>query len=404
MKRIGDVGVSLLDCDHRTPKGTDRGYPYLAIPNVIDGRLDLSSVRLISDEDYRSWTRRTKPQAGDVILTRRARVGDTAVIPEGLSCAIGQNLVILRSDGKQVDQSYLRWTLRGPLYEEQKQQFLNVGAVFDSLNCADIPKFVIPLPPLTIQHRIASILGALDDKIELNRQMNETLEAMARAIFKSWFVKVEHSEEDPAGDARSPVPFDLSVDIVSGGTPKTSVSDYWHGDVPWFSVADAPSPSDVFVLSTEKSITPKGIASSAAKVMPPLTTIISARGTVGECALTAVPMAMNQSCYGLRGRDGRGAYYTYFAARHVAAELRHSGHGSVFNTVTRDTFRSVRFPLPPVRETIEFDNQVESLMLRILSNLRESRLLKEVRDTLLPKLLSGEIRVGEAETLVESVV
>jgi type I restriction enzyme, S subunit len=98
-----------LDCDHRTPKAQAGGYPYLAIPNIRDGRLDLSDVRLISQDDLVSWTRRTKPRAGDVVLTRRARYGDTAVVPEGLACALGQNLVILRSDGTCVDQSYLRW-------------------------------------------------------------------------------------------------------------------------------------------------------------------------------------------------------------------------------------------------------------------------------------------------------
>src|SRR5438128_62280 len=98
--RLRDAEVSLLDCEHRTPPAATDGFPYVAIPNIVDGRLDLSSVRLISEADYRAWTRKTRPQAGDIIMSRRGRVGDTAVVPTGLDCAIGQNLVILRSSGR----------------------------------------------------------------------------------------------------------------------------------------------------------------------------------------------------------------------------------------------------------------------------------------------------------------
>jgi type I restriction enzyme, S subunit len=177
----------------------------------------------------------------------------------------------------------------------------------------------LPLPPLPIQHAIAHILGTLDDKIELNRRMNETLEAMARALFQSWFVDFdpvhaktegrdpglpkdladlfpdhfEHSElgQIPAGWWVHP--FSAMVEVIGGGTPKTSVSEYWDGNIPWFSVADAPSESDVFVISTEKCITRKGIENSSARLLPEGTTIISARGTVGKLALVGTPMTIN---------------------------------------------------------------------------------------------------------------
>lgn len=92
VKRLCDAGVILYDCDHRTPKPAESGYPYIAIPQIQQGRLDLSDVRTISKEDYVSWTKKNKPQAGDIIVTRHARVGDTAVVPLGLDCAIGQTL------------------------------------------------------------------------------------------------------------------------------------------------------------------------------------------------------------------------------------------------------------------------------------------------------------------------
>src|SRR6266511_3507106 len=105
---LADAGVHVLDCEHKTPLDAGQGHPYIAIPNLVDGRIDLTKVRRISDDHLQEWTRRTRPQAKDIIVTRRGRVGDSAVVPNGLDCAIGQNLVLLRSDGAQVDQDFLR--------------------------------------------------------------------------------------------------------------------------------------------------------------------------------------------------------------------------------------------------------------------------------------------------------
>jgi type I restriction enzyme, S subunit len=253
---LAEAGAVVLDCEHKTPAAQEKGIPYLAIPNVQDGRIDIDDVRLISQQDYEEWTRRTVPQAGDILLTRRGRVGDTAPIPSGLKCAIGQNLVLIRSNSPRLEQGYLRWALTGSTYREQVYKHLNVGAVFDSLNVSDIPKFEIPLPPLQTQRQIADILSAFDDKIELNRQMNRTLEQMARALFKSWFIDFDpvHAKrrgEQPAGmDAGTAAlfpdrfeqidgkevpegwtwqPFDTDLVLLEGGTPKTTNEEFWGG-------------------------------------------------------------------------------------------------------------------------------------------------------------------------------
>lgn len=193
IRRLCDVGVGLLDCEHATPSPAEDGYPYVAIPDVKNGRIDLGQARRISRADFERWTRRTKPQAGDVIVTRRGRVGDSAVVPEGAEVAIGQNLVILRSDGEQVDQRYLRWLVRSPAYWREVDRYLNVGAVFSSLNCGEIPLFELPVPPLPTQREIADILGVLDDKIELNRRIAATAHELAHAIFRA-----RYRSDDPA--------------------------------------------------------------------------------------------------------------------------------------------------------------------------------------------------------------
>ncbi len=183
MKPLGDVGIRVLDCEHKTPIALAEGYPYIAIPQIQDGRIDLASARRISYDDFTEWTRRTKPQAGDIVVTRRGRVGDTAPIPFGAWTAIGQNLVLLRSDTSQIDPSYLRWATRGPWWRGEVNRMLNVGAVFDSLNVSDLPSMRIPVPPIAEQRAIAATLGALDDKIESNRRTVGLLLNLATALY-----------------------------------------------------------------------------------------------------------------------------------------------------------------------------------------------------------------------------
>ena len=291
-----------------------------------------------------------------------------------------------------------------------------------------IEAFEFDLPPLAEQKAIAAVLGALDDKIELNRRMNATLETMARALFQSWFVDFdpvrakldgrqpvgmdqatsalfpEHLEDSPLGHI--PKGWEVcslanKIELLSGGTPKTSVSDFWDGAIPWYSVKDAPSETDVWVIQTEKQVTKLGIENSAAQVLPQGTTIISARGTVGKLALVGTPMAMNQSCYGVSGVKGYSDYFTYFALRQATADLQQRTHGTVFDTITRQTFETLDCIFPPAPLTQAFDRSVEPLLAQIRANLHQSRTLATLRDTLLPKLLSGELRVVDTGNLIQ---
>jgi type I restriction enzyme S subunit len=286
-------------------------------------------------------------------------------------------------------------------------------------------------PPLSEQRAIAHILGTLDDKIELNRRMNATLEEMARTLFRSWFVDFDpvHAKAEgrqPAGmdaamAALFPDRFEATesgnvptgwgittlnklVEVISGGTPKTSVEKYWNGKIPWFSVVDAPDPGEVFVLDTERHITQVGLTSCASPLLAVGTSIISARGTVGKVALVAEPMAVNQSCYGIRDIGGRGNYYIHFLLRQCVAQLQQNSHGSVFETIIRSTLETLAVAAPPLSVCQAYESPVRSIMSRLLVNLHENRCLSEMRDTLLPRLLSGEIRVHEAERQLEAVL
>ena len=167
---------------------------------------------------------------------------------------------------------------------------------------------------------------------------------------------------------------------------------------------DAPTETDVWVIHTEKSVTELGISNSAAQIFPEKTTIITARGTVGKLALTGTPMAMNQSCYGVRGIPGYGNYFTYYTLRAATAQLKQHTHGTVFDTITRQTFETLNCIFAPPKLTAAFDLTVEPLLEQIRANLQQSRTLATIRDALLPKLLSGELSVAKNSKLREGIV
>jgi type I restriction enzyme S subunit len=281
-----------------------------------------------------------------------------------------------------------------------------------------------PVPPLADQLKIASLLGSLNDKIELNRRMNETLEAIARAIFKDWFVdfgptraKTEGRTPYLAPDIWSLFPNRLDSEgkpegwemrtlseffsIIGGGTPKTTVAEYWNGDIPWFSVVDTPSDGSAFVHATEKSITLRGLEESSARLVSAGTTIITARGTVGNLAIAAQDMAFNQSCYALQGEGPVGGSFVFLAAKHMVGQLQTLAHGSVFSTITRQTFDALTLPKAPDAVFVAFEELVQCIFSKAKANGAESLKLATMRDLLLPKLMSGEIRLKDTENLVQ---
>jgi len=389
--RLDEASEGVFDCPHSTPELTATGPFVVRTQDIITGVFRADHAARVSEETYAERTARVIPGRGDLLYSREGTYfGIAAEVPRNTRVCLGQRMVLIRPDKRQLDFGFLcRW-LNSPIMAAHIHGYRD-GTVAERLNLPTIRALPVLIPPLPEQRAIAHILGTLDDKIELNRRMNQTLEAMAQALFKSWFV-------DPTRDGLPKgwreVPFAETVSILGGGTPKTSVSEYWGGGIPWFSVADAPQNSDVFVIDTEKKITQVGVDNSSTQILPVGTSIISARGTVGKVALVGVPMAMNQSCYGLRGKAGARGFYTYYSTRALVSELQQHAHGSVFDTITRDTLAGVSIAEPPSPSVEQFEEAIAPCMERIKSNLLQSRTLAQLRDTLLPKLLSGELRVA----------
>ena len=402
---------------------------YLDTGNISENRV--SEIQRLELGKHKIPSRaRRKVQPGDIVYStvrpNQKHFGLLKSVPQSFLASTG--FAVLRGVDGLADTGFIYWFLAQDHVVDYLHSIAeNSTSAYPSIKPSDLEQLTLSLPPLPEQRAIAHVLGTLDDKIELNRRMNETLEDMAQALFKSWFVDFDpvRAKMDgrwQRGESLPGLPADLyhlfpdrvvdsglgqipegsevgvlndTIRLLGGGTPRTSVAGYWNGDVPWYTAKDAPGSGEVFVLETVRNITEAGIQNSAATVLPQGTTIITARGTVGRLACLGRPMAMNQTCYGIRGAHGYPDLFTYWNVRTAVDELRQRAHGTIFDTITRQTFKLVETAVPPPEQAQTFESAVKGIMGRILNNLQESRALAAKRDASLPKLVSGEVRVGD---------
>jgi len=421
---LHEAGIILIDCVHKTPPAAGAGYPYVAIPQMKGGRVELDGVRRITGEHFVEWTQKALPQAHDVILSRRCNPGETAHVHPGLDCALGQNLVLLRSDGRKVYRRFLRWLVRGPDWWEQVGRFINVGAVFDSLKCADIPNFRLPIPPLSVQKAIAHILGTLDDKIELNRRMNETLEGMARAIFKSWFVdfdpvRAKMDGRQPAGmDADTAALFPDSFNHQNGellptgweNRPLYDTARFINGAA--FKSVHFCDPSEglpvVKIAELKNGITSQTKFSNRADLDPKYNidtgaVLYSWSGSPDTSLATFLwtlgPGLLNQHIFKIETDSAAELHFVFYLLKYLRPtliEIARNKQTTGLGHVTVADMRRLEVCYPSDEVLGAFDEYVGPIFDKCFLNSLESQTLAALRDTLLPRLLSGELRVGDA--------
>ena len=395
----------------------DHGLPFARGGNIAGGFHFEDADRFPEETLNRIGDKVSQP--GDVVFTSKGTVGRFAFVTEETPRFVySPQLCFWRSlDPNVIYPRWLFYWMQGGEFFSQYAGVKGQTDMADYVSLGDQRRMLITLPPVQEQRRIAEILGALDEKIELNQRMNRLLVALGRAIFRAWFIDFEpvkakaggrvffpgmpqavfnklpdrftEGDGDPIPIGWRVEPLSQFVELFGGGTPKRNVPEYWGGHIPWFSVRDAPAEGDVWVIDTEDHITQAGIENSSARLLRAGTTIISARGTVGRLALTGVPMAINQSCYGILGAPGISDTFAYFTLHHAVEELQQRTHGSVFDTITRDTFDVLRRVRPPSEIIDAFERIAAPYLQLILTNVFENRALVHIRDTLLPKLISG---------------
>jgi type I restriction enzyme S subunit len=410
--KIDALTTDIIDCVNKTAPKVPYETPYKMIrtTNVKDGRLDVSEVNFVEEGVFKKWTRRGLLEKNDILLTREAPLGEVARITNEKNYFLGQRIMMYRPDPQKVDPDFLFYAMLGREVKHQIKAF-GMGSTVEHMRVPDCSEIVIKHPKDTEEQScIGKTLSNLDQKITLLRQQNQTLEEVAQTLFKRWFVEFEFPNENgepykssggkmveselgeiPEG-WRVGVLSDI-IELTGGGTPKTTIEAYWGGDICWYSVVDVPSDGDCFVVDTEKKITQKGLENSSTKLLRKGTTIISARGTVGKLAITGLAMAMNQSCYGVNGKNSYGDFTTFFQLNYALKVLKRRVHGAVFDTITKATFDGIEISISTPETLMAFEVTIKPIMKKILCNVNEIQTLTQLRDTLLPKLMSGELRV-----------
>jgi len=399
------------------------GLPFARAGNINDGFQFDGADHFPPENLGRVGNKVSEP--GDVVFTSKGTVGRFAFVRDNTPRFVySPQLCFWRSfDHQTIDPRFLYYWMFSWEFFVQFKGVAGQTDMAEYVSLSDQRRMYITVPQLPEQRAIAHILGTLDDKIELNRRMNETLEGIARAVFKSWFVdfdpvraKAEGRDPGPAKDLADLFPdsfedSELGVvpagwevgpilehaRLLSGGTPKTDRQNYWGGDIPWASAKDVSQCSQAFLVTTERRITEKGLSESATHLVPRFSTVVVARGaTTGRMVLFGREMAMNQTCYALTTTQET-PFSLYCHLRQEIDDLVHAAHGSIFDTITTSTFETSRVVLPPGPVLAGFENLVSPLFYRIAANAEESGTLAAMRDALLRKLISGELRLREAE-------
>jgi type I restriction enzyme S subunit len=401
------------------------GIPIITGADLNEGTINLQTCKFLKPASAMRL-RIGFAKKGDVLLTHKGTMGKTAIVPSipWPYIILNPQITLYRvSKNGRLNGRYLKFFFDSEAFQKFFERISGISTI-STLSLTVQKSIEIPLPPIAEQKAIASVLGVLDDKIEINRRMNATLEAMARALFKSWFVdfdpvRAKLDGRKPAGmddetaalfpsefeeSSMGPIPKGWKVgsilqqaELLSGGTPKTDISKYWNGDIAWASAKDVSQAGEAFLISTERTITQLGLENSSTKIIPEFSTVIVSRGaTTGRLTMFGSSMAMNQTCYGLRSRFGT-PFSLYLNMVQIVDTLVNSAHGSIFDTITTRTFETTKVLLPPEKLQNAFEKSVSTNFLKVRQNLHQSQTLVNLRDVLLPKLLSGEISVSSEE-------
>ena len=413
-KRLDSVCEGVFDCPHSTPLLTQDG-PFIArSQDMRSGVFRTDEAGHVSGETYRERVVRAEPRYGDLLYSREGTYfGIAAEVPRGIQVCLGQRMVLLRPHASKVNFRFLRYWLNSPVMSTYVHGFRD-GTVAERLNLPTIRALPVAVPPLPEQLTIAHILGTLDDKIEVNRRMNETLEAMARAIFKSWFVdfdpvrakaegrdlglpkhiadlfpnRFEESElgEIPAGWDMGSV--DDEFDLTMGQSPPGETYNEVGEGLPFYQGRADFS----FRFPTRRVY-----CTSPTRLAKKRDTLISVRAPVGDINMASEDCAIGRGVAAARHKSGSRSYSYQFMHSIEEVFARFEAEGTVFGSIGKKDFHAIPCVIPPRELVLAYDQRVSLLDDRIEVNEQESSTLAGLRDALLPKLLSGEIRVNNLE-------
>lgn len=384
-----------------TPKTTEESYwngsiPWLSVKDFCgDKKYVYNTEKSITVEGLNNSSTKLLHK-DNIIISARGTVGELAMIPYDM--AFNQSCFGLIPKGNN-DPHFVYYLLKDKVRSLKSQ---TQGSVFDTITKATFDRIECADYSEEDQHRIASILSSLDRKIVLNNKINADLEEMAQAIFKNWFVDFEPFKDGKFVDSElGMIPEGWKVGslgdmgtIVCGKTPSKANSNYYGGDIPFIKIPDMHG--NVFVESSEDRLTEQGSLSQIKKLIPPYSLMVSCIATVGLVSINTKPSHTNQQINTIIPHNKSALFYLYQYIKNNEELLKNMGRGGTTTlNVNTKSFSNIRLFIPSDIALLQFHQIVEGLFKKIELNMQESRTLSTLRDTLLPRLMSGELEIPE---------
>ena len=358
----------------------DVGTPIVTVEHLGCRVFSEQNLPMVSDTD-KSRLSKYVLKKGDIVFSRVGSVDRCSFVDPKHDGWMFSGRCLRVRPSEEVDSLFLYYFFCLNTTKEFVRS-IAVGATMPSINTKLLGEVEVVCPEIEEQRKIADILSKIDDKIEENQKINENLEHQSLALFSNYYEK-----------SNTEIDFTDLIQVLGGGTPKTRESTYWNGNIPFFTPKDVGFP---YTLATEKTITEDGLLHCNSRLYPVNTVFVTARGTVGKVGIAGVPMAMNQSCYALIGK-GIHQLLVYFYTLKAIDRLKHNASGAVFDAIITKDFETEQvFKLSP-NDTDTFIRIVEPMYQSILNNSIEKQRLIALRDSLLPKLMSGEIDISKLD-------
>ena len=383
-----------------TPKGgkeayCEEGISLIRSQNVLDFAFSADGLAFINDLQAEKL-KNVIVEEGDVLLNitgdsvARACMVDKKYLP----ARVNQHVCIVRADLQKAVPSYLLYFLQ--LNKEYLLQLAAGGATRNALTKEMINNLELELPSIEEQQKITAILDDIQARMDCNNAINENLEQQAQAIYRSWFVNYEPFDGTKPDDWSGGTIDDLGTEIICGKTPSTKKNEYYGGNTPFITIPDMHG--CVYIVSTERYLSDAGVASQPKKTLPPNTVCVSCIGTAGLVTLVSEESQSNQQINSIIPKEGISVYYIYLLMQTLAETINKLGQsGSTIVNLNKTQFGKIQVMIPSKRVLQDFDSLCRPLFDKILSNQKENINLSELRNTLLPKLMSGELDVSDID-------
>ena len=394
----GDRGKNYPKQDEFYPQGY---CLFLNTGNVTKEGLIFEENQFIMKEKDEAL-RKGKLKRGDIVYTTRGTVGNAGYYNSSVpyeNIRINSGMVILRSNGEIVDARFLYQILKSEYYRPYFKQYCT-GSAQPQLPIKNFSQIYLNVPDIKTQHRIADIVSAYDDLIKNNQRQIKLLEEAAQRLYKEWFVDLRFPGHENTKIVDG-VPEGWRVasiadicDTVGGGTPSTKIQSYYEkGDILWVTPTDITRNFSLALLDTEKKITPEGLKNSSAKMLPAETILMTSRASVGFFGMCKYEVCTNQGFISCIPKRENLQMYLLFNLKSRVEEIRQKAGGSTYLEISKTVFRELKIILPKDEVLAEYQKNVHDIFDEIYCRTEMIKSLVDMRNRLLPKLMSGEVEV-----------